>query len=89
MDYEGLNVKATPFGPYDAMFIEAVQSRWLSLLDERDFVGNQAGKVIVEFRLHHDGRITAHGAPNEGATIIVTLPLRQSTAEAAFNSALL
>jgi len=55
---DGLDVKATPFGTYDALFIEAVQSRWFSLLDERNFVGNQAGKVMVEFRLHQDGRIT-------------------------------
>lgn len=57
-EVEGLDVKATPFGTYDALFIEAVQSRWFSLLDERDFVGNQSGKVVVEFRLHHDGRIS-------------------------------
>jgi PAS domain S-box-containing protein len=49
-------------------------------------IGLALCRRIVE---RHDGRITAHGAPNEGATIIVTLPLRQSTAEAAFNSALL
>jgi hypothetical protein len=55
---EGLDVKATPFGTYDAMFIEAVQSRWFSLLNEREFLGNHAGRVVVEFRLHQDGRIS-------------------------------
>ena len=54
-----LDVRATPFGSYDAMFIEAVQARWFNLLDERDFVGGQAGRVVLEFRLNHDGRITA------------------------------
>ena len=54
-----LDVRATPFGSYDAMFIEAVQARWYSLLEERDFVGGEAGKVVVEFRLNHDGHITA------------------------------
>ncbi len=54
---EGLDVRATPFGAYDALFIEAVQSRWFSLLDEREFAAG-AGKVVVEFRLHQDGRIT-------------------------------
>ena len=53
----GLDVKATPFGAYDAAFIAAVQARWYSLLDERDFVGNQSGKVVLEFRLTWDGRI--------------------------------
>jgi hypothetical protein len=54
----GLDVKATPFGAYDTAFIMAVQARWFSLLDERNFVGNETGKVVVEFRLHQDGRIT-------------------------------
>lgn len=54
-----LDVQATPFGAYDHAFIMAVQARWFSLLDERDFVGGEAGRVVVEFRLNHDGRITA------------------------------
>lgn len=54
----GLDVKATPFGAYDTAFIMAVQARWFSLLEDRQFVGNEAGKVVVEFRLHQDGRIT-------------------------------
>ncbi len=52
-----LNVKATPFGSYDAAFIAAVQARWFSLLDQRDYVGNSSGKVVLEFRLNKDGRI--------------------------------
>lgn len=55
----GLDVRATPFGAYDAAFIAAVQNRWFGLLDERDFVGNQSGKVVVEFDLNLNGRITA------------------------------
>lgn len=54
-----MDVKATPFGAYDQAFIEAVQARWFSLLDERDFVGNQAGRVVVEFHLNQNGRVTA------------------------------
>jgi hypothetical protein len=52
-----LDVKATPFGSYDAAFIAAVRQRWYSLLDQRDYVGNSAGKVTLEFRLNKDGRI--------------------------------
>jgi outer membrane biosynthesis protein TonB len=52
-------VLSTPFGSYDAAFINAVQSRWFSLLDERDFVGSQSGRVVIDFLLHQDGRITA------------------------------
>lgn len=53
-----LDVKATPFGAYDRAFIEAVQSRWFNLLEERQFAPHEAGKVVVEFRLNYDGRIT-------------------------------
>ena len=54
----GLDVKATPFGTYDSEFIMAVQARWFSLLDQRNFVGNESGRVVVQFRLHQDGRIS-------------------------------
>jgi outer membrane biosynthesis protein TonB len=53
-----MNVRATPFGAYDAAFIAAVQARWFNLLDERTFAGSQSGKVVVEFNLNRDGRIT-------------------------------
>ena len=53
-----LDVKGSPFGAYDAAFIAAVQARWFSLLDQRDFVRNHTGKVVVNFRLNKDGRIT-------------------------------
>jgi hypothetical protein len=51
------DAKATPFGAYDAAFIAAVQQRWYDLLEEH--AGSQrAGKVMLEFRLTYDGRIT-------------------------------
>lgn len=52
-----LDVKGSPFGAYDAAFIAAVQSRWYTLLDQRDMVRNQTGKVVIDFRLNKDGRI--------------------------------
>lgn len=52
-----MDVKSSPFGSYDAQFIAAVQSRWYALLDQREYLGNQSGKVVVEFRLYSDGRI--------------------------------
>lgn len=53
-----MDVKGTPFGSYDAAFIAAVQARWYSLLDERNVTGSEAGKVVLEFRLNKNGRIT-------------------------------
>ena len=53
-----MDVKATPFGSYDNAFIAAVQSSWFRQLDERQLFSNDAGRVVVEFRLNYDGRIT-------------------------------
>ncbi len=45
----------TPFGVYDAKFIAAVQEQWYTLLQNRN---GKPGRVVVDFRLHDDGRIT-------------------------------
>jgi hypothetical protein len=52
-----LDVKATPFGVYDAAIISAVQNRWYYLLDSRDFARERTGKVVLEFRLYYDGAV--------------------------------
>jgi len=51
------DVKATPFGDYDAAFISAVEQCWHNLLDEH-LGTRRPGKVVVDFRLSFDGRIT-------------------------------
>ena len=51
------DVKATAFGAYDAAFIAAVQQRWYDLLESTPYT-QRSGKVIVEFRLNYDGRIS-------------------------------
>jgi hypothetical protein len=52
-----LDVKASPFGAYDAAIIYAVQNRWYSLLDAKGYAGESTGKVTLKFRLHADGRV--------------------------------
>src|SRR6185503_16739695 len=52
-----LDVKVTPFSSYDAAFIAAVQQRWYDLLDTSQFA-QRSGKVVLEFKLTYDGRIT-------------------------------
>jgi hypothetical protein len=54
----GFDVKATPFGQYDAEFIQAVQERWFNLLDNMSVDGYRPGRVVVRFHLNYDGRIT-------------------------------
>jgi len=51
------DVKATPFGVYDAAFIEAVTQRWYDLLDSQQFALDRNGKVILRFHLNYDGTI--------------------------------
>jgi len=53
-----LDVRGTPFGAYDAAIVAAIQKRWYDLLDERNTGVERAGKVIVEFRLNHTGRVS-------------------------------
>jgi hypothetical protein len=53
-----LNVIATGFGAYDAAFIAAVQNRWFTLLDNRNYSGEGSGKVTVRFLLHSNGAIS-------------------------------
>ncbi|MGA3181540.1 MAG: hypothetical protein ABSF38_14460 [Verrucomicrobiota bacterium] len=51
----------TPYGDYDRDFINAVRSRWYDLLQNR--IANPPGKVVLEFDLHPDGRITGMTNP--------------------------
>lgn len=53
-----LDAKATPFGAYDAAFIESVEDRWFGLLDNMSYNGYRRGRVVLQFRLNYDGRIT-------------------------------
>jgi hypothetical protein len=53
-----LDAKATLTGAYDAELIEAIQSRWYDLLDQVNYNSNRHGRVVVQFRLNYDGRIT-------------------------------
>ena len=52
------DAKATPFGDYDAAFIQAVQSRWYALLDSISFESYRRGKVVLRFHLDYNGDIT-------------------------------
>jgi len=53
-----LDAIGSPFGVYDAAIVAAIQNRWYDLLDERSYASDRTGKVVLEFRLNYDGRIT-------------------------------
>ncbi|MBI3878302.1 MAG: hypothetical protein HY300_20460 [Verrucomicrobia bacterium] len=50
-----LDVKSSIHGEYDAALIAAVQKRWFDIIGERPI---PAGTVVIQFRLHYDGRIS-------------------------------
>ena len=51
---------ASPFGVYDRAFIAAVEERWYQLIDTYRAHGGvpRQGKVVLDFELRYDGRIT-------------------------------
>lgn len=53
-----LDTRATPFGAYDAALVAAISQRWYTLLDQREYASDRRGKVVLQFRLHHNGRVT-------------------------------
>lgn len=58
-----VDAKGSLFGVYDAAFIAAVEERWYQLIDSyRDNRGVlRQGKVVLDFKLRFDGRITDLG----------------------------
>jgi len=76
-----LNVQASPLGNYDAKFIAAVQQCWFGLLDEQRYSLDRVGKVVIDFRLTADGRITdlktAQSDVGEIYTTICELAIRK------------
>ena len=53
-----LEVKASSLGNYDARFVAAVQQCWDALLEQQHYSLDRLGKVVIDFRLTEDGRIT-------------------------------
>jgi hypothetical protein len=58
LNIASLDTKATAFGAYDAALVDAVESRWHELLYERDYASDSRGRVVLQFQLHADGRIS-------------------------------
>ena len=49
---------ATPFGAYDRYLIDVIQNHWYDLLNERRYALDNRGKVVLQFVMHPDGRVT-------------------------------
>lgn len=57
-DISSFDAKATSYGAYDQALIDAIQQRWNDLLDSQQFALNRTGKVVIEFNLNYDGRVS-------------------------------
>jgi len=58
LEISSFDAKGTPIGDYDRAFIDAVENRWDQLLTSRQFALDRTGKVVLQFRLTYDGRIS-------------------------------
>ena len=67
LDVSLFDTVATPFGAYDAYLIEAIKNHWYALLDERNYAAESRGKVVLDFVLHPDGRVTDMNMPENSA----------------------
>ncbi len=52
------DVRATPFGAYDAAIIAAIQKRWYDLLDSTEVARTRTGKVVLKFYLNSNGSVS-------------------------------
>ncbi len=78
------DTKATPFGAYDAALIAAIQQRWYDVLDENDNkYAPRPGKVIIDFRLHPDGRVSNVKVAEQDVGDILALYCRKAISDPA------
>ncbi len=80
---ESFDAKATPFGQYDAEFIDAVQSRWYELLDNMSYDGYRRGKVVVEFHLDYNGYISDLKVLDEDVGLALSLMCQKAVSDPA------
>lgn len=52
------DTRATPFGEYDDELVRDISARWWDLLESKQFSRDSSGRVVVQFTLHYDGRVT-------------------------------
>jgi len=77
-----LDVRGSPIGAYDELFVEAVKTRWFQLLANR--TANAPGKVVVEFRMHPDGRITDCKVAQNEVTELLCIICQQAIMDPTF-----
>jgi hypothetical protein len=61
-----LDVKGTVWGDYEERMVDAIDAQWHASLENVDW--NASGKVVVNFRLHPDGRVDKVVIAENGVT---------------------
>jgi len=67
------DVKATGFGAYDRMLIDAISSRWYDLLDNLSYDAYRQGRVVVQFTLSYKGDISDMRVADNTVTEMLSL----------------
>jgi hypothetical protein len=66
------DVKATPFGQYDAAMITAIQQYWDDELNHYNYAQDRKGRVTIKFELNYDGTVTDLEISNSDVGILLT-----------------
>jgi hypothetical protein len=58
LEIASLDARRTEVGDYDFGLVQAISQSWYGMLDQQSYASDYRGKVVLQFRLHYDGKIT-------------------------------
>ena len=58
LDYQTLGEISGPFKTYDRAFRNSIMQSWYTLLDKSKIGAHKTGKIVLQFHLNYDGRVT-------------------------------
>ena len=73
-----VDARMTGYGEYDSALIQAVQDRWYGLLDQREYASDSRGRVVLQFVLHYDGRVSDMAVAENTAGEVLGLICRKA-----------
>jgi outer membrane biosynthesis protein TonB len=73
-----VDARMTGYAEYDNALIQAVQDRWYGLLDQREYASDSRGRVVLQFVLHYDGRVSDMAVAENTAGEVLGLICRKA-----------
>ena len=73
-----LDVRLTGYGDYDARFVQAVRLAWLRFREKPGWF--YPGRVVVDFKLHHDGTISELTVQKNATTAVQSYYCKEALA---------